>query len=185
MCFFFWVFFFFFFSNCLSNELYVVTDIYTVRSTRFFLNRRLVTKTHTFFIQNNLHWHIYRLLRSRWVSEKLPKIPLVEAYLINQLRLLGSQQHPQSRVPLTSLSTWEQKIDWRRYIWRVRGVIKGCNIFLGKKLANTCSFVGERIIVQQVKVSTAERSWTNTVNAFQEAIHYAFIKLCIYSVSLR
>jgi hypothetical protein len=30
-------------------------------------------------------------------------------------------------------------------------VIKGCNIFLGKKLAKTCSFVGGHIIVQQEK----------------------------------
>ena len=29
-----------------------------------------------FLIQNELHWHIYRLLRGRTVSEKLPKIPL-------------------------------------------------------------------------------------------------------------
>jgi hypothetical protein len=27
----------------------------------------------------------------------------------------------------------------------------GCNIFWGKKLANTCSFVGGRIIMQQEK----------------------------------
>ena len=30
-------------------------------------------------------------------------------------------------------------------------MIKGCNIFVGQKLANTCSFVGSRIIVQQEK----------------------------------
>ena len=64
------------------------------------------------------------------------------------------------------------------------GVIKGCNIFLGQKLANTCSFVGGRIIVQQEKISTAERSWTNPLNALQEVIHYSFIKLCIYRFSL-
>jgi hypothetical protein len=29
-----------------------------------------------FLIQNELHWHIYRFLRRRTVSEKLPKIPL-------------------------------------------------------------------------------------------------------------
>jgi hypothetical protein len=45
---------------------------------------------------------------------------------------------------------------------------------LGQKLANTCSFVGGRIIVQQKKISTAERSWTNPLNALQEAIHSAF-----------
>jgi hypothetical protein len=45
-------------------------------------------------------------LRCRTVSEKLPKIPLFETSLIYQLRLLGSQQHPQSGVLLTLLSTW-------------------------------------------------------------------------------
>jgi hypothetical protein len=56
----------------------------------------------TFFIQNKLLWHIYRLLRGRTVSEKLPKIPLFRLSLIHQLWLLGSQQHPQSGVLLTS-----------------------------------------------------------------------------------
>ena len=37
---------------------------------------------------------------------KLPKIPLFGPSLIHQLRLLGSQQHPQNRALLTSFSTW-------------------------------------------------------------------------------
>jgi hypothetical protein len=45
-------------------------------------------------------------LRGRIFSEKLPKIPLFRPSLINQLWLLGSQQHPQSGVPLTSFATW-------------------------------------------------------------------------------
>jgi hypothetical protein len=45
-------------------------------------------------------------LRGRTVSDKLPEIPLFGPSLINQLRLLGSQQHPQSGVLLTSFSTW-------------------------------------------------------------------------------
>jgi hypothetical protein len=60
-------------------------------------------------------------------------------------------------------------------------VITGCNIFLGQKLANTCSFVGGRIIVQQEKISKAERSWTESI---QEVIYYSFIKFCIYYFSL-
>jgi hypothetical protein len=52
--------------------------------------------------------------------------------------------------------------------------------FLVQKLANTCSFVCERIIVQQEKISRAERTWTNPLNALQEANHYSFIKLCVY-----
>ena len=62
-------------------------------------------------------------------------------------------------------------------------MIKGCNIFWGQTLANTCSFVGGRIIVQQEKISTAQRSWTNPLNALQELIHYSFIKFCIYCFS--
>jgi len=58
-----------------------------------------------FFIQNKLHWHIQSLLRGRTVSEKLPKIPLFGPSLIHQLRILGSQQHPQSGDRLTSFST--------------------------------------------------------------------------------
>jgi hypothetical protein len=40
--------------------------------------------------------------------------------------------------------------------------------------------VGGRIIVQQEKISRAERSWTNPLNALQQAIQYCFIKFCIY-----
>jgi hypothetical protein len=45
----------------------------------------------------------------RTVYEKLPKIPLFGPSLIHQLWLLGSQQHPQSGVLLTSFSTWGTK----------------------------------------------------------------------------
>ena len=48
---------------------------------------------------------MYRLLRGCTVSENLLKIPLFGPSLIHQLRLLGSQQHPQSGVLLTSFST--------------------------------------------------------------------------------
>jgi len=64
-------------------------------------------------------------------------------------------------------------------------MIKGCNISGGQKLANTCSSVGGRIIMQQEKISAAERSSTNALNALQEPIHYSFIKLCIYCFSFR
>ena len=36
--------------------------------------------------------------------------------------------------------------------------------------------MGGRIIVQQQKISTAERNWTNPLNVLQEANHYSFIK---------
>jgi hypothetical protein len=61
---------------------------------------------------------------------------------------------------------------------------KGCNNFLGQKLANTCSFVGGHIIVQQENISRAECSWTSPMNALQEVINYYFIKFCIYRFSL-
>jgi hypothetical protein len=62
---------------------------------------------YTFFlIQNKLHWHIYRLLRGRTISEKLMKIPLFGPFIIHQLRFLGPQQHPQIGVLVTSFSTW-------------------------------------------------------------------------------
>jgi hypothetical protein len=64
-------------------------------------------ETYLFFlIQNKLHWHTYRLLRGRTVSEKLPKIPVFGPSFIHQLRLVRSQQHQQSGVLLTSFSTW-------------------------------------------------------------------------------
>jgi len=53
--------------------------------------------------------------------------------------------------------------------------------FFGKKLGNTCSFVGGRIIMQQEKISRAEHSWTNPLNALQEAINYSFIKFAVFS----
>jgi hypothetical protein len=123
-------------------------------------------------------------LRGRTVSEKLPKIPLFGPSLIHQLRFLGSQQHPPSGVLLTSFSTWGTENSLAEINLENTGVIKGCNIFWGQKLAKTCGFVGGRIIVQQEKLSTAERSWTNPLNVLQEAIHYSFIKFCIYCFHL-
>jgi hypothetical protein len=38
--------------------------------------------------------------------------------------------------------------------------------------------------VQQDKISRAERSWTNPLNALEEAIHYSFIKFCVFCFSL-
>jgi len=73
-----------------------------------FLKIEDTRKTHTliFLIQSKLPWHIYRLFRGPTVSEKQLKTPLFRLSLIHQLWLLGSQQHPQSGVLLTSCSTW-------------------------------------------------------------------------------
>jgi len=39
----------------------------------------------------------------------------------------------------------------------------GCNISCGKKLANTCSFVGRRIIVQQEKILERTTQWDEPI----------------------
>ena len=177
-----------------------------------FFNRRHMRKTHAFLlIQNKLHWHIYKLLRGRTVSEKLPKIPLFGPSLIHQLRSLGSQKHPQSGAllalilltwsigwapnnaskwqmgfnsafkELTSFSTWGTENSLTEIKLESMEVIKGCNMFEPK--ISKHSFVGGRIIVQQKKNSRTERSWTNPMNALQEAIHYSFTKFCIHCFS--
>jgi len=88
---------------------------------------------HTFiFIQNELHWHIYRLLCGRIFSENLPTVPLFGPSLIHQLRFLGSQQHPQIWVLLTSFSTWGKEYSLAEIILESMGVIKDCNIFWGQ-----------------------------------------------------
>jgi len=97
---------------------------------------------HVLFLNQNKH--IYRLLCSCTVSEKLLKIPLFGP-LIHQLGLLGSQQHPQSGVLLTSFSTWGTEnglTDKSGQYWGGGGVIKGWKIFLGQKLANVALWVG-------------------------------------------
>jgi hypothetical protein len=67
-------------------------------------------------------------LRGRTVSEKLPKIPLFGPSSIHQLRLLGSQQHPQSGVLLSSFSTWGTENSLAEINLESTGVIKRCNI---------------------------------------------------------
>jgi len=73
-------------------------------------------------------------LRGRTVYEKLPKIPLFGPSLIRQLRLLGSQQHPQSGVLLNLFSTLGKEnslaeINLVSSGWGGGVVIKVCNIF--------------------------------------------------------
>ena len=63
---------------------------------------------------------MYRLFCGRTVYEELLKIP-VFGPLIHQLQLLGSRQHLQSGVLLTSFSTWGTKDSLVEIIWRVRG----------------------------------------------------------------
>ena len=128
-------------------------------------------------------------MRDRTVSEKLPKIPLFGPSLIHQLRLLGSQQHPQSGVLLTSFSTWGTENSLAEINLESTGgrggVIKGCNIFGGVKNGQTLAGLwAGALSCNKKKISRAERSWTNPLNALQEAIHYSFTKFCIYCFAL-
>jgi len=82
---------------------------------------------------------------------------------------------------LTSFSTWGTENSLTEIKLESMEVIKGCNMF-GPKISKH-SFVGGRIIVQQKKNSRTERSWTNPMNALQEAIHYSFTKFCIHCFS--
>jgi hypothetical protein len=63
-------------------------------------------KTQLLLIKNKLHWHRCGLLRGHRVSEKLPKITLFAPSLIHRLRLLGSQQHPQSGWISATAAKW-------------------------------------------------------------------------------
>jgi len=67
---------------------------------------------------------------------------------------------------LTSFSTWGTENSLAEINLERMGVIKGCNTFLGRKLANTCRFVGGRIIAQQAAVSVASE-YTRT------SLHFA------------
>ena len=71
-------------------------------------------------------------------------------------------------------------------------MIKGCSIFGGSKIENTQNLFKTMFIIQvQGKhlqlcgralcvMSRADCSWTNPLNALQEAIHYTFIEFCVY-----
>jgi hypothetical protein len=65
--------------------------------------------------------------------------------LIHHFRRLGSQQDTQSGALLTSFSTWGTENNTAEINLEITGWIKGCNIFWGQKMANTCSFVGVRV----------------------------------------
>jgi hypothetical protein len=99
-------------------------------------------RTFFFLIQDKIHWHIYRLLHARTVSEKLPKIPLFGPSGIHQLRLFGSQQHPQSGVLLSSFSTWGTENSFAEINVESTGVIKGCSIFWGSKIGKHLQHCG-------------------------------------------
>ena len=89
-------------------------------------------KTH--FIQNKPHWHIHRVLRGRTFSENLPKIPRCGPSLIHQLRFLGSQQHSQSGVLLTSFLTWRTENSLAMINPGITGRDRGLLQILGSKI---------------------------------------------------
>jgi hypothetical protein len=62
-------------------------------------------------------------------------------------------------------------------------VKKGCNIFGVKNWQTLAALWAGALSCNKKKISRAERSWTNPLNAL-EAIHYSFIKFCIYCFCL-
>ena len=62
-------------------------------------------------------------------------------------------------------------------------MIKGCNFF-GVRNWQTLAALWAGAIMQQEKISRAERSWMNLLNALKEANHYSFINFCICCFSL-
>jgi len=99
------------------------------------------------FTQNKLHWHIYRLLRGRTVSGKLPKIQLFGLSLIHQLRLLGSQQHPEIGVHLTSFSAWGTENSLAEINLESTGGDNVLELYLDQILAKTSNILGGRLVV--------------------------------------
>jgi hypothetical protein len=87
--------------------------------------------------------------------------------LIHHLRFLGSQQHPQNKVILT----WGTENSLVEINLESTGVMKKCNNFWGSKIGKNLQLLGGRIIVQQERISRAECSWTNPLNALQEVIY--------------
>jgi len=122
-------------------------------------------------------------MRCLTFSEKLPKFSLFGPSLIHQLRLLGSQQHPQSGVFLTSFSTRERENSLSEINLESTGVIKVCNIFWGSEIGKHLQLCERAHYRATRKISRAERGWTSPLNALQEAIHYSFIKFGIYCFS--
>jgi len=104
--------------------------------------------------------------------------------LIHHLWLLGSLQHPQSGVPLTSFSIWGTENSLAEInLEGTGGDKKSCNIFWGQKLANTCSFVGGRIIVQDEKISEGRTQLDEPVECASVGYPVLLIKFCIYCFS--
>jgi len=111
------------------------SNIYTVRSSSFrtdllFKNQRHMRKTHTFFKLKISSIDIYTGFGAvEQFLKSCQNIPLFGPSLIHQLRLLGSQQHPQSGVLLTSFSTLGRENSLAEINLESTGVINGCNIF--------------------------------------------------------
>jgi hypothetical protein len=119
-------------------------------------------------------------LGGRTFSEKLPNIPLFGPSLIHQLQLLGSQQHPQSGVLLTSFSNWGTENSVAEINMESTGGDKGLSHFWVKNWQTLSALWADAFSCDKKKISRAERSWTYPLNELQEAIHYTFIKFYIY-----
>jgi hypothetical protein len=73
----------------------------------------------------------------------MPKIPLFGPSLIHRLRLLGSQQHPQSGVLITSFSTWRTENSLREINQESTGGDKGLKHFFGSKIGKHLQLCGQ------------------------------------------
>ena len=174
-----------YFYMCAYIYIYIYIYIYKVQSKSFridfFKNLRHMRKTHTFiFIQNELQW----LLCGRTISGNLPKIPIFGSSLIHQLRLLGSQQHPQRGVLLTSFSTWGTENSLAEINLESTGVTKVVTFFGVKNWQTFAGLWAGALSCKKKKFSTEKRSWTNPLSALQEVIQYSFLKFCIYCFPL-
>jgi len=80
-------------------------------------------------------------LHGRTVSEKAAENSFFGPSLIHLLRLLRSQQHPQSGILLTSFSTWGTEDSLAEINLESTGANKRFRILLDQKLANNWCFV--------------------------------------------
>ena len=130
--------------------------------------------------------HIHRLLCRSIFSEEFPKfvffwnffICSVTAYWISAPS--GKWSHFNFIFNLGNIKQ-SGGVKSRDKWW---GVVKLCYIFCGQTQPTLVAMWVGALSCNQKKISREERSWTNPLNELQKAIHYSFIKFCIYCISL-
>jgi hypothetical protein len=100
------------------------------------------------------------------------------------LRLLGSQQYPQSGVLLTSFSTWGTDYSLAEINLENTGVIEGCNIFFESKIRKNLQFCGW-VHCQATRQNLGSRTHLDEpAECASGGDPLLFIKFCIYCFSL-